>query len=290
MKSKTQELVEVQFPGVRTVTLAEQGMKLPIGVRNPSTGELSKDMLPRAWKTKQERELGKMKRANTNMGEYLSIVVAYMYDRVGPADWSKQEDRSSEQNMLENRAFLSRLYMADMFYMYTYLRSRAIGDSFSMKIRCANALCAWSGKWTGDLSTAEVRVVDDIAAVDWDYQLQDHFKIRGEMANSLRVSATLWNAIEGLAATGAAAESAAKISTVRASVVGINGAEGVGLNLNESELDEMSKFDLETLADEINERFLGVKMAIDESCPKCQTKIIAPIDWSYGSFFSASSR
>jgi hypothetical protein len=258
-------------------TLALQGPVLPVGLFEG--GSLRKDFDVRPWRMKEERELGALKDKNKNANQftYIAMVLATMLSKLGPHDFLAMDFK-------KKRGIVAQMMMADVYYAYLYLRREAIGSSLSMSFKCPS--CGHGFAYAADLDTVEVKAVDNFDATKWTYTLKDPFPFRGGTAKILNIGQLLWGTMEGLSST--AINSQAKSSIIRGSVVSVEGFAAAPLA--DHEIDEMTKRDIEALANEIGNRFLGPDLALECDCPKCSTTIKAAIDWSYEGFFAISSR
>lgn len=268
--------------GVSVTTLGELGMKLPIGVRDQD-GNLNKSFSTRPFKTRDEKILGKLKKNHMSMAEYVSLVVAHLCSSIGGIELNQDEE-------VELRASrLSQLYMGDIFYVYCWLRHEAMGDKLSLRFGCPT--CQKVLPFQGDLKSVEVKKAENIEALRWEYELQDPITVRGEKVTKFQMSSPKW--MTAIGAKGK--EGDAKASAVRGSVIALNDSVDA-FTLMESEVDELSKRDLETVCAEIDERFFGPNMAIEgkcgpEVCPSGGgVEFRAAINWDYDSFFSGSSK
>lgn len=260
------------------VTLAERGPRLPVGFN--VGGALVGELKSRPWKTKDERELSKLKKPKMSMAAYISAVVGTMFSKFGPHGWT------SETKLDERKVAIGQAYMGDVFYAYMYLRSQVIGNELKMNITCPTPGCG-SFAFKGDIGSTEVHCVDDAAALDWFYELRDPIELRKQEVKKLRLRSPLWHTLVSTSANEMTI-ALGKIMVVQGSIVGLNDDPTL-IGLTDSEIDELSKLDLETLATKANDEYIGPKMAVEGNCPKCEREFTAPIDWSYDSFFTTSS-
>lgn len=269
----------------KSVKLGDQGPKLPIG--HVAGGSLVKDLAVRAWKTRDERELGKLKKEGMGMGQYVSLVVAYMCSKFGGHDWSAITGDSKEvaRALDERRIHLGRFTMGDVFYAYMYLRRDVLGNELKMNVKCPQCAHAWV--FVGDLDTVEVVTVDAPEALRWTYKLHTPIQLRQKQVTHFQMGAPLWTVVES-AGGSPNNEVVPKIAALRGSITALND-DAEPVILTDMELDELSKRDFETLMSMIDKNFVGPKMAVDGECPKCEAKFFAPINWKYDDFFAISS-
>jgi hypothetical protein len=271
---------------IRT-TMGEWGPKMPIGILD-SDGRLHKDIVTKRWKTRDDRELGKKIAPDAGLVEYVPLVVANMCSRLGPHNMD-------ELDSAEKIVVLSTMYMADVFYVYTYLRMQTMGTRLNLHVDCPRRGCGVNFPYTGDLKSIDVVAVDEVDAILWRYQLEEPIAIRHKTVTHVQMAYPKWSVMEH--ARGIQSEAEIKALAIQGAIVGLND-EQVPVALSLSEIDELSKPDFEGLQESINQNFLGPKMGLEGKCsPAVCTKFMRgghefnlPIDWAYRNFFGASSR
>jgi hypothetical protein len=271
---------------IRT-TIGEYGDKLPIGILDRD-GRLHKDIVCKPWKTRDERELGKKLASDAGMIEHVPLVVANMCSRIGPHNMDTIPDG-------EKSVILSTMYMADVFYAYTLLRTKTMGHRLQLQVSCPRAHCGATFPYTGDLRTTEVMAVEDIDSILRKVDLEDPITIRKKHVTHFMLAAPKWSVMDQ--GKGSINEADIKAYVLQGTIVGINDdQEPVSLTLNE--IDELSKRDFEGLQENINKNFLGPKMGLEGKCTPevCErfrhggVEFKLPIDWNYRNFFGGSSR
>lgn len=272
--TETAKPVEKRF----ITTLAERGPVLPIGIAGTS-GQLLRDITTRPWKTKDERALGRMKKPKMSMAVYVATVVGYMCSRLGPHEWPQ------DKPIPERVVAINQMYMGDVFFAYVWLRREVIGNELHMNITCPG--CGKGFKFEGDLGSTQVQCVHDLNGLDWTYTLKDPITIRKKEVTSFRLRAPKWGALN-LPEGEALNEATAKITTIRSSIVGIND-DANEVQLNDDEMDELTKRDLEGIADKLGNDYVGPRMVVEGECPRCDAAFKQMIDWSYDAFFTSSS-
>ena len=272
------EKVAEEKPRRYKTTIAERGPLLPVGFLT-GTG-LAKDLVSRPWKTKDERELSKLKKPKMSMASYISVVTGHMFSKFGPHNWTP------ETKIDERRVAIGQAYMGDVFFAYMYLRTQVIGNELSMDITCPTPGCG-NFRFVGDLGSTEVNCVDDAAALDWFYDLHDPITLRKQEIKRFKLRTPHWQTLVNSSSDGFT-ESLGKIMVAQGSIVGLNDDPAL-IALSDSEIDELSKYDLEAIAVRANDEYIGPKMGVEGKCPKCEREFQAPIDWSYDRFFTTSS-
>jgi hypothetical protein len=260
-------------------TMGELGPSLPVGYL--VGGALVKDLKDRVWRTKDERELAKMRKKNQSMASYLTMVVGQMFSKFGPHSFA------IDQKPAEKQVAIGQAYMGDVFYAYMYLRSQVIGNELKMDITCPTPDCG-SFKFIGDLSSTVVHRVDEPEALIWWHELEHPIELRGKEIKKFRLTTPLWHSLVSSSKDDNFNEALARIMLVQSSISGLNDEPGL-IALADSEMDELGKRDLETIARKANDEFIGPKMGVEGKCPKCEREFNAPIDWSYDNFFTTSS-
>ena len=97
---------------------------------------------------KEEREIGKIRGTrDLPMGVFVSEVLAVMLARLAGEDWSTKPHA-------EKRLAVGQLFLADVLYLFLYLRREAIGTEVQVGVAC-NACKRRS--FTADLDTRSHR-------------------------------------------------------------------------------------------------------------------------------------
>lgn len=280
-------MIQKKAPGplaarLKSTTLGELGARLPIGVPNPMDGSLQKDMSAMAWKTKHERAIGQLRSDNMNFAQYATLVISQLFTRIGPHEFT------AETKQAEKQLKIGQMYMPDILYMYIWLRTQVISPILEMNMVCGVSNCRDKFRFKGDLNSLEVHTLDKLADMDWYYTLQDPITIRNTVIKKFRVNITKWYQLETSIVQGFN-DSTAKIAIARSSVVGFNDDPEL-TQLMDSEMDEISKRDLESLTSKIDQDFIGPKMTLEGACPKCNVSFNSAVNWRDNDFFSESSR
>lgn len=267
-------------PKTTTVQLKDLGPNLPLGILD--SGSYVKDIAVRPWRMAEERELGRLRDANkdANVASFVSMVLSVMCTRLGCHDF---EGMKSEQR----RVLISQMFMGDVFYAYVWLRVQTMGNHLDLNLACA--ACGRKFPFQADLNTVEVETAETEDAASWSYTLRVPFKIRDQTASVIRMGPARWNALEMMDRHGGMNPGMAKAGIIRGCFRGLADDDKPML-IGDSELDEMSKWDLEKLTTEIDDYSIGPNMAVEGNCPHCRSPFRSPMDWTYDSFFGVSSR
>lgn len=272
---------------LKTTTLGELGPKLPIGMRRADT--FFRDITLRPWRMREEKALAKARKDNPNasMSEYTTTVVGYMCPVLGHHK-HEPEDASSKA-LAERAVYMSTMYMCDVWYAYAFVRRESLGDEMVMDVRCPR--CNKPYKWTGLLSTLEVKYPEKLEDCLWDYELRTPLEVRGKKIKSLRMGPQPWSVVDEVFAGGI---EIGKEAVIRSSIISVNGG-GEMFPIMSGDLDDMTKPDIEHLVAQINDNFVGPNMSvtIESPCPNQKCRYDQPrtasINWSYDSFFGVSS-
>lgn len=264
------------------ITLDKLGPALPLGILHK--GQYVRDIAVRPWRMKEEREVGAAHAAkkDANVAEYVSTVLAMMCTRLGPHDFSAMEKLEDRQ------AAISQMFMGDVFYAYMFLRVHALGPDLRLKIKVPGKKDDVT--YVADLSTTEIVVPSSFEAMCFDYKLKTPIVIRGLPVESLRLGPIRWSNVESDRQLSDGNIGAAKGKVIRSAIISADSlpsGAGSDLLLTESELDELSKFDLERLASLIDANVLGPVMRIEDEYEGKPFKVA--IDWRYDNFFGVSS-
>lgn len=263
-------------------TLLSRGPVLPIGISDGS-GNLIKDIEFKRWTGATMRELGKLRETERelSMPEHVGLILSVLATRIGPYDFATL--KRDKQKLV-----VSQMYMGDVFYAYCWARLQSLGPDINMKLSCP--ICRESFNWIGDLGTVSVTSVESLEKANWRYELSEPVKIRGNEAKALSLGPAKWYTLESAQVAGQLDLEGGKLAIVAGSIRGVEGREG--FPLTQSEIDELSGIDIEGIIAEMDEHYIGLDMRVEAQCPRngCKKTFTSPIDWSYGSFFGASSR
>jgi hypothetical protein len=121
--------------------------------------------------------------------------------------------------------------------------------------------------------------------LSWECNLRTPVSIRGKLQTGFRMGPQKWGALAGVT------EESAKVSVIQNSIVGFVG-DPIDMMLLDTELDELTKFDLENITAQIEKHNIGPVMGLDVKCPveSCGYEWLTAIDWRYHNFFAVSSR
>jgi len=253
-------------------TLAEQGPVLPIGI--PEGDQLHRALEIRPWRLKEEREIGELraKSKKKNQFEFASLMLATMVTKMGQADFAAMKKMAHRELVIQG------MYLADVLYSYLWLRCQSLGSLLDLTLDCPD--CRESYVFKADLDSVPVKTCKSIAETLWDYELKSPFTIRGKEVKVLTFGPAKWNTF-----SGKKVEAHVKVQLILKAIVKVDGKE---TPLSPTELDEMTKLDLESILAEIEDRHIGPDMSIEAICPHCDFSHKTEIDWYNDSFFGVS--
>lgn len=285
------EAEDEKTEGIKRVTLREQGPVLPLG--NILSGDkVSRDIDVRDWTFKQERQLGERRKTmgndGDNMARYVSAVLAAMCPALGGHDFSD----SAKQEM--NEIKVGQMWLPDVMYAYVWLRYKALGHELPLTLTSPTTKQKFD--WVGDLNTLTIKVPNTPADAFWDYNVLAPFEIRGKRITRLKMGPQVWNNVESMN-PGVANDATAKAIAIKASIHGVPELSKDPIALVDSDLDNMTKKDIENIARLIDLNGIGPIMVLEVDDPTTnlspgnpQRKLMIQVDWRYDSFFASSSR
>lgn len=140
-----------------------------------------------------------------------------------------------------------------------------------------------------DLGTMKVRTVqDDLQSTRRPYRMRDGLTIRGTETKVLYLDTMKWHHLERPEFANDKAQREAM--TIQCSVVGAEGITSNPFMITDSELDELTKYDLAGLTRDIEDNTPGPEMAVEHECERCQISWRLAINWAYDSFYNRSSQ
>lgn len=266
---------------VSNPTVADWGQQLPIGVETEGKFIRSFSLEPLSWGI--EREINKQwgtRRDSLNLSEYIGTILANTVTQVGNQDITKFK--------LDKKLLIfNRMYQADVFYMYVYLRLQTLGKEMDFgEIKCPS--CSHRFPYVADLTTLEVAIIESPADLTFDVELKDGFDMSGDHKTKLKMRPPLWNML-GSNLTPNANEAELFLAMITNCIVNIEGMPD-GAVLTERELLQFSKYDVEICRDVMENVLAGPRWEIEGECPKCGEPFYDLIDWTYSRFFGVSSR
>lgn len=273
------------LPRFTLTTLAELGPSLPVGMppSDPSMPRVRSFRI-RPFKMKQEKALAELRdKAKGNGGKFVADVMSIMFQTVGPHNFDAMK-------MQERFLVINQMTMPDVLYMYLYMRYEALGKSedVAMTVRCP--ACKSEFTWYGDLGTLEVRVApDEMKTLTRTYELRDEFMLRGKPVKKVTLGYIKWDMMGRRDIIGSGSEQNA---TLLSSIVGTDSYDGPAgaFQLMDGDLDDMSRYDVAGIIDDIEQNTPGPQLDIEPECPQCKHQWKMMLDWRWENFFKRSVR
>lgn len=275
----------------KLIQLKELGRKLPIGlleVQEQKDGVATKEILLKDFDViavdwNIERDISntwKKLRLQPGVGmlDYLVCVLVHTLVSLGGMNFRKHK---------ENRriAILNNMFGGDIFYMYTYSRIVSIGDILTFKdVECAR--CSHIFDYPVDLQTLDVACRNDPKSLYKWVELRDGFETAGEIRKKVKMRPSTF---VSLAHAPSDNEAEMFRVMVRDAVVAIEGLPE-GATMNDSDVQQLTKWDMSLLAEEVELVGGGPDWFIEGVCPKCSMEFQKDVDWQYQNFFRQSSR
>lgn len=270
---------------LQRTTLAKWGPRLPIGTHDPATGKLEKSIAHGTWDLGVEKRLGKLRdeAKNQSPARFPAVVVTYLYSQLGGLKLGNY-DNGAKSSFEKDLLGVTQVFMGDVLYAYVWLRREVLGKDVPMELTCPR--CRYTCPFTADLDTLDVRAVDRLEDIYWEYTLKNPFPIRGKPAEAFVLGPPKWSDLEIAGSVGMLDTGGTKSALIAGAIDHVVGQENIALA--EHELDKMSKWDMENLSHLIDQHHLGPDMAIESSCPRCRSGFRLSIEWMYDSFFGLS--
>ncbi len=282
-KKKTTEEKSGNGLNLKETTVKELGLNLPLGISDGADG-LVKSFALRPWRFKEEKELGELaeKNPDANLAQHVAMVVATMCTRLGPHNFE-------EMKWEEKLVHLGQMWMGDVFYIYILLRMQSLGGTLELRPKCAT--CRKEFDFDGILKSIRVLTGSVLSDALWNYKLEAPFEIRGKKAETLIMGPPRWNVLEMMDEAAVTNSGLRKAGIIIGAIHGVEGEEH-RLVLSESDIEEMTKKDIEELSEKIDKNSAGPDMFIEGKCPqlRCRSEFKQVIDWRYDNFFGVSSR
>jgi len=264
---------------VRKTTLAKLGPTLPIGIYG-SDGKLHRDLRHSKWVLKHDKLISRLRREYQAANQFMwaSVVVAAMYEQIGHHNMS---DMKLEQKL----AIISGMFFGDVMYAYMWLGRNTIGGNILLNLPC-NRCFKIIEKFPADLDTLEVMVCSDPTIERWSHDLNEPLTMGEMKIHSLELGPPMWSPLETAGDEEGLSEAETKAALIQGALQPVD-----GMQVTEEMLDEgLTKPDFEDLVTGINDNHIGPNLKVEDNCPLCKRDFVSAIDWSYDSFFGASSR
>ena len=267
-------------------TLVEWGRQLPIGILDAKNKTLGREFSVKKIDFHVEREISlywnkyRKTSSKVNVIDYIPIVLAHTVQTLDGQDITKL---SIDRKLGAIRA----MFMGDVMYMYAYERVETLGPDFLLKfVECP--MCGGKFDYPVNLSSLEIATRDDYADLLKSVELRDGFSINNVTYKKVTMMPFTFQAVSGMDIEN---ETDSLAFLLKASVCGIEGLPE-GTPMTDSEVTQLSKFDMATLDSKMGYVSGGPDWTIDIKCKNssCELEWVTAIDWRYSDFFAHSSR
>lgn len=267
---------------IKNPMLSQWGKKLPIGVLNSEKTELNKefDLIPLNWKIERDVSNEFKSKQHVTVGDHVDTILAFTVQSIGGKD-------ISQKKIAHKKLIFQQMFLADVFYMYAYLRLLSLGKELKLtEIRCP--YCNQKFQYTVDVSTMDVIVHEDPSKIYYSIKLRDGFDLASQHYNELILKPALWSMMYSKL-TQSLNISEKFAAMFLASIHSIPGALD-GLILTESQLEKFSRYDVALIEEAMENSVTGPQWEAQVVCPSCSRNSDININWMYGNFFSISYR
>jgi len=271
------------------VLLKDLGMSLPIGLLEVVEDENGKrevlqkpfDVIAGDWNVEKaisDTWKKVQRQPGVSAFDYLVCVLVHTVKSLAGSDFQRlKHDRRV--------AILNNMFGGDIFYMYTWARIVALGETFTIKdVECKR--CPNIFNFPVDLMSLEVACRNDPKSLYRSVELRDGFETGGEKRFNVKLRPATFVALAHSPNTN---EAEMFRSLVRDCVIEIDGLPE-GATMTDSDIQQLSKFDMALLSDEVDLIAGGPQWYVEGECPKCNAEFDHLIDWRYSNFFRQSSR
>jgi len=290
-----------------TKPLNELQNELPIGIKLPD-GKFYKQFSFKDWLWPEEEAVAKLKQQGKSMGDFIIDVLRLMLTELGGTPVTNISKDEFTVTMLN-------AYIADVFYMYVYLRFESVGPELPMQLRCMR--CGKDYKVTGDLAQFDIvthqpsKVVkaedgaqnelqegEDGAPVTEDFNPNEYafeevelfkgIEYRGKKYMTAILKPGKWSVMRSIG-QGDVNEAAIKKQMLQSAVSGLPGLEDMpSFVFTDEMLRSLHKRDLEKLIAASTRINAGPEMSVETTCKHCRAMNKYPLDWTYDNFFVQS--
>ena len=272
-----------------------RGLKnfLPIGLEvNEQHGFIPKDnsFKFKDWGFEEEEKIAKLKNEESSSGVFATKVLSLMLDELGGLKWDKLGEIKA--------VILNQMNLADMLYMYIYLRVESLGSEFAF----SNLVCPFCNytheEYVVDLKDLDVDCMPEgeKPSDSVDYKLLKPIKYSHvgpdkkpieEVIESFKICRSKWNVMETITGETASNEALTKKVILKGSIVGYN--DSIGFVDAENMIGKLRKIDFERLDRVISNHNHGPTIVVSDKCKNCNKSWNQQINWSYDYFFGSSS-
>lgn len=260
---------------MQETTLGVLKNHLPIGISDRP----KRDFTFRNWTLEQEKKISEFRKANRSHGAFVNKVLCYMLESLAGEDFNTADDGRKQ-------LMLNQMSLMDVLYMYIYLRYDQLDSGIRLHVTCP--ACGKVNKdFVADMNGLDVKTIDGKDAPLQELVLKKPFELEKTKVEIIKVRRTPWDAMEK--ATDEVTTNNGKMMELifDHSIVGINNEEG--FTDIQALLKNLHKKDFERLSALMVKHNAGPSLIVHDNCKFCGSEFYQQLDWSYDSFFGASS-
>lgn len=261
---------------IKNVQIRELKNHLPVETK----GKIDQSFTFIDWGMNEEKQIAKIKEKNPSMGKFISAVLALMLNTLNGEDFKNKKDG-------EKKLIINQMPMANVLYMYVYLRYDQLGEEVKMAFPCP--FCGHTNKdFNADLNDIDVDckcgAYEDVV----EYKLKKPITLEKgqQLVDTLKIGIAKWDVMEKADSQEANDEASMKEHTFRCSIVGVNGDVKV---LPDEIIRKLKKIDIERIHKIISTHNAGATIQAEIKCPKCKASYTRQVDWGYENFFGLGS-
>lgn len=260
-------------------TIGDWGQRLPIGVY--SGGELHRQFSMRRYTMGVEKELDEVSRPKKGRAPRVSLHVAKILSRMLTSCGLHGDFQDLPEE--ERISFLTGMFVGDVMYMWIWLRIEALGEIYKFSLECPACQHKWD--WNADLNRTDVKVCEGPDDLGVHHTMRHGLEIRDETVTEIIVHPPRWSCYFHAQGNGGRhiGQGSVKEAMLASSIAPIG-----GYPVAHSQLEEMSKFDIEMLMGVVDEG-PGPDLVVEVECPECEMESKSHLNWDWSFFFSRAS-
>ncbi len=282
---------------MKTLTIKDNGYKLPIGVLSTADGNgkgkrLIRDFTLRPYKSSIDRNISDWIEANESKYPTRAVFIAarvakfvsLICSQFGDTAWALDKDKNSTP---EQELAIYGMYYCDVMYVYYMARIAALGPSYEFPYVCPDKKCAAHGgsKIIFDLSSTDVDILEDNDPLDKWIRLIHPFKNReGRLVKKLKLAPARWGLTSQPDFYGAT--EGVSVSILRECVRAIDSQDG-NYELTNEEIDEIHHTDVINIDRMTKTLAPGLDLQTKVECI-CGKTLLNPVNWTPDFFLGSS--
>lgn len=266
-------------------TFAAFGQNLPIGVRTP-TGRFVRSFEVGAYDTKEEREIGKLRKgSNMQAGRTVMAVMATLL-----SNWGGNENFPRE-NVNTRMAKLQEAFMVDLLYAYIHTRIETVGGDYAIGMTCP--ACEHEWEWIADLNEMELLAAPgkfEDADLEVVWKLRRPIPFGETVLDEVVLGPALWGTTTQVPRSPSVSD--VKLTLVRGAIRAFRSSASPDTPQQPASshlLDRVHKLDLERLVGVSERKLPKIDTELEVCCPNCEHTWTHDMLWTFDFFFGASS-